>query len=135
VRYIGFEGEILENSPRILIVEDEPILALELKEDLQDLGFEVSDVVADGDMVLHAFLRGRPDVVLMDIKLHGFRDGIDSASQIRGFYKTPIVYLSSYAESEVGPRLLRTAPYAFLQKPYELGQLRELISQVIRGSA
>lgn len=126
--------EILERSARILIVEDEPILALELKEDLQDMGFSVSEVVADGDMVLHAFLRSKPDVVLMDIKLHGFRDGIDSASQIRGFYKTPIIYLSSFAEADVKDRLTRTAPYAYLQKPYELPRLHQTIDSVVTGS-
>jgi CheY-like chemotaxis protein len=125
----------LENSVRILIVEDEPILALELKEDLQDLGYAVFDVVADGDMVLPAFLRNRPDVVLMDIKLHGFRDGIDSASQIRGFYKTPIVYLSSFPEDDVGERLSKTKPYVYLQKPYELPKLQAVISQAVQGSA
>lgn len=125
----------MESSPRILIVEDEPILALELKEDLQDMGFSVSEVVADGDMVLHAFLRNKPDVVLMDIKLHGFRDGIDSASQIRGFYKTPIIYLSSFAEIEVKERLGRTAPYAYLQKPYELPRLHQAIDAVVSGTA
>lgn len=116
-------------------MEDEPILALELKEDLQDMGFAVSEVVADGDMVLHAFLRNKPDVVLMDIKLHGFRDGIDSASQIRGFYKTPIIYLSSFPEGEVVDRLVRTAPYSYLQKPYELPRLQQVIASAVRGSA
>jgi len=124
----------LEKSPRILIVEDEPILALELTEDLQDMGFSVSEVVADGDMVLHAFLRNKPDVVLMDIKLHGFRDGIDSASQIRGFYKTPIIYLSSFAEVEVKERLTRTAPYSYLQKPYELPRLHQAINLAVSGA-
>jgi len=118
---------------RVLIVEDEPILALELKEDLQDLGFDVSDVVADGDMVLRSFMRSRPDVVLMDIKLHGFRDGIDSANQIRGFYQTPIVFLSSFSESDVGPRLSKTAPYSFLQKPYDLARLKELITEATQS--
>lgn len=121
----------MENSPRILIVEDEPILALELKEDLQDLGYQVSDVVADGDMVLHAFLRNRPDVVLMDIKLHGFRDGIDSATQIRGFYQTPIIYISSFPEGEVLGRLNRTVPYSYLQKPYELPRLQEALTAAL----
>ena len=121
----------MENSPRILIVEDEPILALELKEDLQDLGYQVSEVIGDGDMVLHAFLRNRPDVVLMDIKLHGFRDGIDSASQIRGFYKTPILYISSFPETEVQERLSRTSPYSYLQKPYELPRLQEALTAAL----
>ncbi len=125
----------MENSTRILIVEDEPILALELKEDLQDLGYTVFDVVTDGDMVLPAFLRSRPDVVLMDIKLHGFRDGIDSASQIRGFYKTPIVYLSSFPERDVTDRLTKTAPFSYIQKPYELPRLHEVITSAVQGSA
>lgn len=117
----------MNDSVRILIVEDEPILALELKEDLQDLGFEISDVVTDGDMVLRSFLRDRPDIVLMDIRLQGFRDGIESATQIRGFFPTPIVYLSSLPEREVEDRLPRTAPYAYLQKPYELPRLKDAL--------
>jgi len=77
----------------------------------------------------------QPDVVLMDIKLHGFRDGIDSASQIRGFYKTPIVYLSSFPERDVTARLSKTAPFSYIQKPYELPKLQAIISQAIQGSA
>jgi len=121
----------MPDTARILIVEDEPILALELKEDLQDLGFVVSDVVTDGDMVLRSFLRNRPDVVLMDIRLQGFRDGIESAAQIRGFFPTPIVYLSSLAEREVAHRLPRTVPYAYLQKPYELPRLKDALDQAL----
>ena len=122
----------MEKNIRVLIVEDEPILALELREDLQDLGFSVIDVVSDGDMVLQSFVRNRPDVVLMDIKLQGFRDGIDSASQIRGFYKTPIVYISSYPEVEVAGRLPRTTPYVYIQKPYDLDCLKDLITGVLQ---
>jgi len=125
----------LEKTPKILIVEDEPILALELKEDLEQLGYEITGVVADGDMVLRTFLSCRPDVILMDIKLHGFRDGVDSAVQIRGFYQTPIVYLSSYAERDLGDRLARTQPFAFLQKPYDLAHLRQTIASAVKGQA
>ena len=124
--------EILENLARVLIVEDEPILALELKEDLKDLGFAVADVVSDGDMVLRSFLTHRPDVILMDIKLHGFRDGIDSASQIRGFYQTPVIFISSYPEEEVASRLPRTSPYAYIQKPYNLERLKEVLMSALQ---
>lgn len=121
----------MEKSPRIMIVEDEPILALELREDLQDLGYEVSEVVADGDMVLHSFLKNRPDLVLMDIRLQGFRDGIDSAIQIRGFYKTPVVFLSSLPQGEVTQRLVRATPYAYIQKPYDLDRLHSVLTSVV----
>jgi DNA-binding response OmpR family regulator len=122
----------MADSARILIVEDEPILALELKEDLQDMGFVVSDVVTDGDMVLRSFLRDRPDIVLMDIRLQGFRDGIESAAQIRGFFATPIIYLSSLPEKEVEHRLPRTAPYAYVQKPYELPRLKNALDLALQ---
>jgi DNA-binding response OmpR family regulator len=122
----------MADTARILIVEDEPILALELKEDLQDLGFAVSDVVADGDMVLRSFLRDRPDIVLMDIRLQGFRDGIESAAQIRGFFSTPIIYLSSLPEKEVEHRLPRTAPYSYVQKPYELPRLKNALDLALQ---
>lgn len=121
----------MEKICRILIVEDEPILALELKEDLQDLGYQVSEVVSDGDMVLHSFLKNRPDVILMDIRLHGFRDGIESAAQIRGFYQTPVVYLSSLPEAEVSHRLSRTSPFAYIQKPYDLARLQAVLAQAL----
>jgi CheY-like chemotaxis protein len=114
-------------SPRVLLVEDEPILALEMREDLQDLGFTVVDAVGDGDMVLHAFLRHKPDVVVMDIKLLGFRDGIDSASQIRGFYSVPIVFVSSYPREAMEERLTRVKSFSYLQKPYEPRGLGDLI--------
>ena len=125
----------MQSQPRLLIVEDEPILALELKEDLHDAGFLVVEVVADADKVLSAFLKHRPDLVLMDIKLYGFRDGIDSAVQIRGFYTTPIIFLSSYPEVEVKDRLERAAPYIYLEKPYDLARLKEAVLRLLPGAS
>jgi DNA-binding response OmpR family regulator len=112
---------------RILLVEDEPILALEMREDLVDLGFDVADAVGDGDMVLHAYLKHKPSVVLMDIKLQGFRDGIDSAAQIRAFYSVPIVFVSSYTEEELAPRLAKIKGYSYVHKPYDIEALHRII--------
>ncbi|MEI8094737.1 MAG: response regulator [Spirochaetales bacterium] len=115
---------------RILLVEDEPILAELMREDLGELGYEVVDAVGDGDMVLHAFLKHRPAVILMDIKLQGFRDGIDSAAQIRAFYAVPIVFLSSYSEAEMAPRLAKIKGYLYVQKPYDVTELDGVIRSV-----
>jgi two-component system, response regulator PdtaR len=118
-------------SATILVVEDEPILGLELQEDLQSLGYKVPEVIPDGDRVLSAVSRHHPDVILMDIKLYGFRDGVDAALQIRGFYKTPIVYLSSYPKSEMEQRVQKTAPVAYIEKPYNLTELRAVIEAAL----
>jgi two-component system, response regulator PdtaR len=91
----------------------------------------VPDVVPDGDRVLAAVTTHHPDVILMDIKLYGFRDGIDAALQIRGFYRTPIVYLSSYPIKEVESRIKKTAPVAYLEKPYRLTELRGVIEAAL----
>jgi CheY-like chemotaxis protein len=120
---------------RILVVEDEPILALELKEDLQDLGFDVADVIHDGDMVLHTYLKCKPDAVVMDIKLHGFRDGVEAAGQLRVFYSTPIVFVSSYAKAEMAERLTRFKSFSYLQKPYEPQALKEAILSLMAAKA
>ncbi len=119
---------------KVLVVEDEPILALELKEDLTELGFEVADVISDGDSILSSVVRNKPDAIVMDIKLFGFRDGIEAANQIRGFYKnTPIIYLSSYPETEVSERIKKTHPSYYLQKPYDPQTLNQALIHALAG--
>ena len=119
---------------KILIVEDEPVLELELTEDLQGAGHEVVGVEDSGDKAMFRTIKNRPDLIIMDIKLHGFRDGIDSALQIRGFFPTPIVYLTSYAFKDVADRIKRTSPAWYLQKPYSLPTLLHTIDGVLSGS-
>lgn len=119
------------NGKTILVVEDEPILALELSEDLKKHGYNVPPSINDGDMVLASVLKYKPDLIVMDIKLFGFRNGLDEALRIRGFFKTPIVYLSSYAYEDVKDQVVRTGPAVYLQKPYEESKLMETIKQVL----
>lgn len=104
---------------KVLLVEDEPILALELKEDLTELGFDVVEVISDGDRVFSSVVKHKPDVIVLDIKLFGFRDGIEAALQLRGFFATPIVYLTSFPREAVQERIAKTHPAFYLEKPYE----------------
>ena len=126
-------GEV-PSMAKILIIEDEPVLELELTEDLQAAGHEIVGVEASGDKAMFHAVKSRPDIIIMDIKLHGFRDGIDSAMQIRGFYPTPIIYLTSYSFADVGERIKRTAPAWYLQKPYSLPLLLKTIEGALSGS-
>ena len=119
---------------KILIVEDEPVLELELTEDLEGAGHEVVGVEGSGDMAMFQAIRTKPDIILMDIRLHGFRDGIDSALQIRGFYPTPILFLTSYTLEEVGARIRKVFPSWYLQKPYSLPTLLKTIDGVLAGN-
>jgi DNA-binding response OmpR family regulator len=118
---------------RILIVEDEPILALELQEDLQDLGFEVVDVVYDGDMVKAAVIKGKPDLILMDVKLYGWRDGIDVASELRSFCPAPIIFMTSYAKDDIARRIEGLSAASYIGKPYRVNQLEGVIGAALEG--
>ncbi len=116
---------------KILVVEDERLTALEIKEDLEEMGIEVPEVVDDADSVTAAYVRHRPDLVIMDIKLFGFRVGIDAADQIHAFYSVPIIFLTSSEKAEVRSRLRQTKQKYFLHKPYDREMLAKAIAKIL----
>ena len=117
--------------PRILIVEDERIVALDLQHSLQDLGFEVVGCAASPPEAMQLALQHRPDLVLMDINLGSARDGIDAATEIGLQMDTPVVFLTAYAEPEMLQRAGRTAPYGYLVKPVELRELNATVRMAL----
>lgn len=120
------------STSKILIVEDEPILALELTEDLNQAGYAVCGTVSDGDKVLPAVMQNRPDAILMDIKILGFRDGIEAAARVRGLLPVPIIYLTSKPYAEVSQRIAATQPAWYLEKPYDEAKLLATLKTVLQ---
>jgi PAS domain S-box-containing protein len=112
---------------RILVVEDESIVALDLKKRLGNLGYEVPAVAASGEKAIEDAAAFQPDLLLMDIKLRGSLDGVETARLIRERYDVPIIYLTSYTDQETIRRASGTHPYGYLVKPYSD---RELHSSV-----
>lgn len=111
-----------------MIVEDEPIVGLEIKDSLERLGYEVPVVIDSGDSVIENNMRFKPDLILMDIRLRSFIDGIDASRRLRMVSDTPIIYLSAYTNEETRNRADKTSPSAFLSKPLdELALQKELI--------
>lgn len=108
----------------ILIVEDESIVALDLKLQLQDLGYSVAGVAGSAEEAVAAVRRHRPSLVLMDVRLQGVGDGIDAAERISRELPTPLIFLTSHSDAETVQRAARTAPYGYLTKPYQLKELR-----------
>ncbi len=107
----------------ILVVEDEPLVGLEIQECLGRKGFVVPEVVDSGDRVLEACIAHKPDLILMDIKLKSFIDGIDAASRVKLLLNIPVIYLTAYSTQEVMNKAKGTEPAAYLTKPFDEEEL------------
>jgi CheY-like chemotaxis protein len=116
---------------KILIVEDEPLVALEIKESLERMGYEVPDVLDSGDEVLSSVMRFSPDLVLMDIHLNSFTDGIDAVQRLRLLNNTPVIYMTAYSNTEIRERAKRTEAEAYLLKPLSEDELRKQVETVL----
>ncbi len=102
---------------RVMVVEDESLIAIDLKLCLKSLGYDVSDVVATGEDAIECAIRKSPDLILMDIHLQGNIDGIDAASQILASCQIPIVFMSAYTDSTTMERLNHINSAGFISKP------------------
>ena len=112
---------------RILIVEDESILALNIQKLLVGLGYEVCGIAGAGDRAVELAKQHKPDLILMDIHLRGVKDGIQVAEQIHKFLEVPVVYTTAYSDDETIQRAKKTNPSAFLLKPFEIKDLQVTI--------
>ena len=115
----------------VLVVEDEPIVGMDIRETLERMGYSVPAVVDSGDDVLRAVLANKPDLVLMDIKLRSFIDGVDAATRIKLVCDVPVIYLTAYPSKGSQDRALKTAPAGYLVKPVTDAALRECIERAL----
>lgn len=121
-------------AKKILIVEDEMIIAEDISLTLQKLGYEVLDVVPTGEKACNRIAENLPDLVLMDIKLRGKIDGIETARRIIKQYDIPIVYLTANADIATYEEAKLTAPYGYLIKPFKERELHAAIEMAFYKS-
>ena len=114
-------------ASRILVVEDERIVAKDLESRLLALGYTVVGSVATGLDALRLSGELHPDLVMMDIQLQGEMDGITAANRIRTEHFVPIVYLTAHSDEETLKRAQVTEPYGYLLKPFQERELRTVI--------
>ncbi|HDP97661.1 MAG TPA: response regulator [bacterium] len=120
---------------RILIVEDEVIIAFELKVRLEQAGYHVLPIAVNGQQAESLALKERPDLILMDIILKGTIDGVEAAENILQKRNVPIIYLSGNSDRKYDSRLLNTNPVAFLIKPAEDWKLLKTIKYALNSVA
>lgn len=114
-------------KPSVLIVEDERIVALSLRQQLTKFGYDAPVPVASGAHALQSIEEARPDLVLMDINIEGPLDGIATAARIPPEYRIPVIYLTAYSEDETLKRAAATNPYGYLLKPISERELYAML--------
>lgn len=109
---------------KILIVEDEPIVALDLQQEVEQFGCEVVGVAESADEALIAVETSHPDLALMDVRIVGSMDGIQTARLLRNVYQVPAIFLTSYSDELTISRAAREMPYGYLTKPFQRRELK-----------
>jgi CheY-like chemotaxis protein len=104
---------------QILVVEDDAIVAQDLKNRLTGMGYFIISVTSTGEDAVEKARHHLPDVVLMDIRLAGEMDGITAAAQIGEKYHIPVIYLTSYSDEETLARARETRPAGYVLKPFD----------------
>ena len=119
------------NEPRILIVEDDPIVAAVLIERLKEMGYQSVGQAASGDQAIALAAELRPALVLMDIQIEGEMDGIAAAREIRQRFHIPSIFLSAYSEEDTIKRAKLAEPFGYILKPFEGRELRATIEMAL----
>jgi len=112
---------------RILVVEDERIVARDLQIRLINLGYEVSEITSSRVDALKSAGRNRPDLVLMDIRLNGHAEGIEAARELKDDFNLPVIYLTGHSDSATLNQARLTEPFGYILKPFEN---RELVAAI-----
>jgi DNA-binding NarL/FixJ family response regulator len=132
---VGLErGSSADTMPRarVMIVEDDALVALGIRLTLEELGYHVVGVAASEPEAIELARNEKPDLTLMDIRLKGPVDGIDTARRLRAELKIRSVYLSAYTDENTMSRVSATYPLGFVQKPYSANQLKAALELALR---
>lgn len=115
----------------ILLVEDEQIVAKYIEKQLTGAGYKIVDSVTSGDKAIEKVAALKPNIVLMDIKIMGSMDGIETADYIRKNHQIPVIFLTSLSDDESFQRAKRTEPFGYLIKPIDLKEFNRVVEMAL----
>jgi signal transduction histidine kinase len=116
---------------KIMIVEDERIVAADLEEKLVSMGYNVCGIAYSGQQAVSLIEKKYPDLIIMDIKLEGSMDGIEAANLIKDRFNIPVIYLTAFSDEHILQRAKVTEPFGFLLKPIQYRELRSNIEMAL----
>ncbi len=120
---------------KILVVEDEMIIAAKISMQLTSLGYEVTGILPRGEQAIQHVKENKPDIILLDINLKGELDGIETARRVQLFADIPIIYLTANSDEATFNRAKPTRPSAFISKPFKQLDLQRAIELTISRMA
>ncbi len=112
---------------KVLLVEDNAIIAMSFRMDLTDAGYEVVETLGSGEDAVDFVKQRRPDLIVMDIGLSGRMDGIEAAHEIRQIDNIPIIFATGYGEDIMMDRIQNMSKTAVLLKPISIGDIRDAV--------
>ena len=110
-------GEIAK--AKIMVVEDDKIISMEIRQRLKNMGYDVVAIATTGTDAIQIATETTPDMVIMDIKLDGYMDGIQAADRIHFLLDIPVVFLTAYTDDITYQRAKETEPFGFISKPFD----------------
>jgi PAS domain S-box-containing protein len=116
---------------KIIIVEDEAIIGIEIEQQLQSLGYEVTSIVDTGEYAIKKAEEDKPDLILMDIRIKGDMDGIETAEEIRNRFGIPVIFSTAYLDQERIERAKITMPFGYVLKPIQERDLKVTIEMAL----
>lgn len=122
---------IADKRINLMLVEDERVVAFDLKNQLQSLGYRVGAMVGSGEQAVRQVAEVAPDLVLMDIHLEGDMDGVEAATEIQARHQIPVIYLTAFAEDDTLRRALDSRPFGYLVKPWDVRELHASIQMAL----
>ncbi len=115
---------------KILIVEDQSVIAIDLKKSLSKKGYIVVGISDNAQDAVNIVNECEPDLILMDIMLNGEKNGIETAEMIRKERDIPIIYLTALTDVDTYLKAIKTEPYKYLMKPLEMESLERAIGEI-----
>jgi signal transduction histidine kinase len=119
------------SKPRLLVVEDELIVARDIEQQLSDLGYQSVGIASTGEQAVALAQQHKPDLVLMDIQLASAMDGVAAAQLIRSQMALPVVFLTAFAADDVLERAKLTEPFGYILKPFSERELRTVLAMAL----
>lgn len=122
------------SDPKILLVEDEALVGIEIKNTLQSMGYTRTELIASGQEVVHKARNNPVDLILMDVNLRGEMDGVEATKKIHETTDVPLIFITAYSNDSIISRIKETNAIGYIVKPIDDPDLKSMTERILEGN-